>query len=89
MVSLLALKNFVAEKKTVTLPLLLNCFSSSKVEMLALLDLLIQKNKVKQCQKTPSCASRCFKCSPENFVFYQWIEKEVTTIPIALEVASS
>ena len=74
MASLLDLKKFIAEKKIVTLSLLLQTFQNSKEETLAILDLLIRKGCVKKCLKTPACATRCFKCQPENFALYQWVE---------------
>ena len=74
MVSLLDLKKFIAEKKLVNLSLLLQTFHSSKEEILAILELLIRKGCIKKCLKTPACASRCFKCQPENLAIYQWVE---------------
>ena len=74
MASLLDLKKFIAEKKIVNLSLLLQTFQSSKEETLAILELLVRKGCVKKCLKTPACATRCFKCQPENFAMYQWIE---------------
>ncbi len=74
MASLLDLKRFIAEKKIVNLSLLLQTFQSSKEEILAILELLVRKGCVKKCFKTPACATRCFKCQPENFALYQWIE---------------
>ena len=53
MASLLELKKFIAEKKIVTLSLLLQTFHTSKGETLAILELLIQKGRVKKCFKTP------------------------------------
>jgi hypothetical protein len=75
MASLLDVKKFIASKKIVNLALLLQTFATSKEETLAILELLIQKGWVKKCLKTPACATRCFKCQSESFVFYQWIEK--------------
>ncbi|MES2997876.1 MAG: FeoC-like transcriptional regulator [Pseudomonadota bacterium] len=74
MASLLELKKFIAEKKIVTLSLLLQTFHTSKEEIVAILELLIQKGRVKKCFKTPACATQCFKCQPESFALYQWIE---------------
>ncbi|MDQ8039687.1 MAG: FeoC-like transcriptional regulator [Rickettsiella sp.] len=74
MASLLDLKNFIAEKKSVNLSLLLQTFQTSKEDILAILDHLIRKGCVKKCLKTPACATQCFKCQPENFALYQWIE---------------
>lgn len=74
MASLLDLKNFIAEKKIVNLSLLLQTFQTSKEETLAILELLVRKGCVKKCLKTPACATRCFKCQPENFALYQWVE---------------
>lgn len=74
MASLLDLKKFIAEKKIVNLSLLLQTFQTSKEETLAILELLVRKGCVKKCLKTPACATRCFKCQPENFAMYQWIE---------------
>jgi hypothetical protein len=74
MASLLELKTFIAEKKLVNLSLLIQTFQNSKEEILAILELLMQKGYVKKCLKTPACATRCFKCQPENFALYQWID---------------
>lgn len=74
MVSLLAIKNFIAEKKTVTLATLLTSFAANQTEILAILEFLMQKGYVKKCMNTPECATRCFKCRPESFIHYQWLE---------------
>lgn len=74
MASLLDLKKFIAEKKIVNLSLLSQTFQTNREEIIAILDLLIQKGCVKKCLKTPACAARCFKCQPESFALYQWIE---------------
>jgi|GEM_PF-685123 hypothetical protein len=73
MASVLDLKKFIAEKKIVTLSLLLQTFHTSEKEAMAILELLIQKGRVKKYLKTPACASKCLKCQPESFVSYQWI----------------
>jgi hypothetical protein len=73
MASLLDFKKFIAEKKRVNLALLLQTFLTSKEESLAMLELLVRKGCIKKCLNTPACATRCFKCQPENFVWYQWI----------------
>ncbi len=75
MISLLALKKFIAEKKCVNLALILQTFGAKQEETLAILELLIYKGCVKKCFKTPSCATRCFKCTPESFALYQWVEQ--------------
>lgn len=74
MTNLLELKNFIAEKKIVNLSLLLQTFYANKEEILSILDLLIQKGRIKKCTKTPTCSTRCFKCQPENFTLYEWVE---------------
>ncbi len=74
MVSLLAIKNFIAEKKTVTLAALSTAFAGSPTEILAILEFLIQKGYVKKCCNTPACATRCSTCSLEAFTHYQWLE---------------
>lgn len=74
MASLLDLKKFIAEKKVVNLSLLLQTFQTNKEEIVAILEVLIRKGCVKKCLKTPACATRCFKCQPESFALYQWIE---------------
>lgn len=74
MASLLDLKRFIAEKKFVTLSLLLQTFQTNREETVAILDVLIQKGCIKKCLKTPACATRCFKCQPESFALYQWID---------------
>jgi FeoC like transcriptional regulator len=75
MISLLALKKFIAEKKLVNLSLILQAFGSKQEETLAILELLIRKGCVEKRFKTPSCATRCFKCTPESFALYQWTEQ--------------
>lgn len=65
MISLLALKKFIAEKKLVNLSLILQTFGTQQEETLAILDLLIHKGCVKKCLKTPLCATTCLKCSFE------------------------
>lgn len=73
MVSLLALKKFIAEKKCVSLSFILQTFGTQQKETLALLELLIHKGCVKKWIKTPNCASHCLKCTPESFALYQWV----------------
>ena len=75
MISLLALKKFIAEKKYVNLSLILHTFGTKQEETLAILELLIHKGCVKKYFKTPNCATRCLKCTPESFAFYQWVEQ--------------
>jgi FeoC like transcriptional regulator len=74
MVSLLAIKNFIAEKKMVTLAALSTAFAGNPAEILAILEFLIQKGYVKKCCNTPACATRCSKCNFEAFTHYQWLE---------------
>ncbi|WP_083827716.1 FeoC-like transcriptional regulator [Rickettsiella massiliensis] len=68
MVSLLAIKNFIAEKKTVTLAALSTAFAGSPTEILAILEFYVKK-----CCNTPACATRCSTCSLEAFTHYQWL----------------
>lgn len=75
MISLLAVKRFIAEKKLVNLSLILESFKAQQKETLAILELLIHKGCIKKCFKTPHCATRCLSCTPESFVLYQWIEQ--------------
>ena len=75
MISVLDLKKFMAEKKRVSLSLILQNFTAMQEEIVAILELLIQKGYVKKCIKTPHCATRCFSCTAESFVFYQWLEQ--------------
>lgn len=75
MVSLLVLKKFIAEKKCVPLSFILKTFGTQQKETLALLELLIHKGYVKKWIKTPNCATRCLKCTPESFALYQWVEQ--------------
>jgi hypothetical protein len=65
----------MAEKKRVSLSLILQNFTAKKEEILAILELLIQKGYVKKCVKAPHCATRCLSCTAESFVFYQWVEQ--------------
>lgn len=74
MISVLDLKQFIAEKKLVSLLLILECFTAKQEEIVAILELLIHKGWVKKCVKTPRCATRCLSCVPESFILYQWIE---------------
>jgi hypothetical protein len=74
MISLIALKKFIAEKKCVNLSLIRQTFGTQQEETLALLELLIHKGCIKKCFKTPNCATRCLKCTPDSFAFYQWVE---------------
>ena len=74
MISLLTLKKFIAEKKLVNLSLILQTFGTKQEETLAILELLIHKGCVKKCFKTPHCATRCLKCTPDSFALYQWVE---------------
>lgn len=73
-ISLLTLKKFIAEQKRVNLSLILQHFETKQEEVLALLTVLIQKGCIKKCLKTPHCATRCVKCAPETFAYYQWVE---------------
>lgn len=75
MISLLALKKFIAEKKLVNLSLILETFGTKQEETLAILELLIHKGCIKKCFKTPNCATQCLKCTPESFALYQWVEQ--------------
>lgn len=79
MISLLTLKKFIAEKKLVNLSFILQTFGTKQEETLAILELLIHKGCVKKCFKTPSCATPCFKCTPESFALYQWVEQACLT----------
>lgn len=75
MISLLALKKFIAEKKLVNLSLILQTFGAKQEETLAILELLIHKGCIKKCFKKPNCATSCLKCTAESFAFYQWVER--------------
>ncbi|HEY2566343.1 MAG TPA: FeoC-like transcriptional regulator [Candidatus Aquirickettsiella sp.] len=79
MISLLALKKFIAEKKLVNLPLILQTFGTKQEETLAILELLIHKGCVKKYFKTLNCATPCLKCSSESLALYQWIEQACLT----------
>lgn len=78
MISVLELKQFIAEKKLLSLALILERFPAKQEEILAILELLIHKGWVKKCIKTPSCATRCLSCVPESFTLYQWVEQTIT-----------
>ena len=75
MISLLALKNFIAEKKLVNLSLILEAFGTQREETLAMLAFLVHKGCVKKSVKTPDCVTRCLGCTPESFALYQWVEQ--------------
>ncbi len=74
MISILDLKKFMVKKQWLSLSLILQNFTAKQEEILAILELLIQKGYVKKCVKTPNCATRCLSCTAESFVFYQWVE---------------
>ncbi len=74
MISVLELKKFIAEKKSVSLSLILQSFTAKQEEIVAILELLIHRGCVKKCVKTPSCATRCLSCTAESFIVYQWVE---------------
>lgn len=76
MISLLALKKFIAEKKLVNLSLILQTFGTNQEETLAILELLIHKGCVKKWFKQPNCATTCLKCTPESFALYQLVENK-------------
>ncbi len=78
MISVLELKQFIAEKKSLSLARILERFPAKQEEILAILELLIHKGWVKKYIKTPSCATRCLSCAPESFTLYQWVEPTIT-----------
>ncbi len=41
-----------------------------------MLQLWINKGKVRKCMKTPQCGSKCSKCDPLLTEVYQWVETE-------------
>ncbi|WP_240992195.1 FeoC-like transcriptional regulator [Rickettsiella grylli] len=76
MMSLLAVKKFIAEKKTVNLSLILETFGTQKKETLAILNVLIRKGYIKQNIKHPNCAKTCFHCAPESSALYHVVEPD-------------
>ncbi len=75
MISLLAVKKFIAEKKIVNLSLILETFGTQPKETLAILDFLIHKGYLKKSIVKPNCANTCLKCTSESFVFYHFVEQ--------------
>jgi putative ferrous iron transport protein C len=77
MTSLLGLKKFIAERKVVSIALLVQQFGSTRSEILALLELLIRKGCVERCTQKPACGTKCFKCQSELVTLYQWVESAI------------
>lgn len=72
--SLIALKQHMMQVRMTTLSSLCLLFKSEPETIRCLLQHLIRKGCVRQCQKKPACGSKCFKCPSAVAEMYEWVD---------------
>ncbi len=79
MLSLLTVKNFIVQRKVVTLDALLQTFPDNREKILAYLEILKHKGKIERCITKPACFKRCTKCPAisENHIEYRAVLNEL------------
>ncbi|MBA3660799.1 MAG: hypothetical protein H0W64_03655 [Gammaproteobacteria bacterium] len=72
--SLLAIKNHMLHVRIATLASLCTLFNAKPETIRCLLRHFIAKGKIRVCQKTPACGSKCSKCPVADTEMYEWVE---------------
>jgi hypothetical protein len=71
---LLELVEFISREKTVSTQQLVREFRVDKEALLPMLHWWVRKGKIRLCERKASCKSSCFRCKPESFEYYQWVQ---------------
>lgn len=70
--SLIAIKEHLQQVKIASLGALAFYFKTDAETMRCMLDHWVRKGKVRKCNKTPACGSKCFKCEAPVIEVYEW-----------------
>lgn len=79
MLSLVAIKQHMTQVKMATLSHLCQIFCADPETIRCMLKHWMMKGKIRQCQKTPACGSKCFKCPTLMTEIYEWIDAPLTS----------
>ncbi|TAK77752.1 MAG: sugar metabolism transcriptional regulator [Gammaproteobacteria bacterium] len=71
--SLLDIKQHMMQVRMTTLASLCGLFKVDADTVRCMLSHWIRKGKIRQCMKTPSCGSKCFKCPVASVEMYEWV----------------
>ena len=72
--SLLDIKQHMKQVKIATLASLCHFFNKDQELVRIMMKHWVKKGCIRQCMKTPACASRCFKCEVKDIEIYEWVE---------------
>lgn len=70
---LIELKQYLQNTKAASLSELVQRFNTEPALLRDMLGHWIRKGRVRQCAKTPSCGSKCQKCSVLVTELYEWV----------------
>jgi putative ferrous iron transport protein C len=71
--SLIQVKRYLMQARQATLTSLCTLFQAEPETMRCLLNHLVRKGCVRQCQRAPACGSSCFKCPVASTEVYEWV----------------
>ena len=69
---LLKLKNHLQKQKTVNMHDLSRALRSNPEVLRQMLAIWVQKGKVREVQRAPSCGDKCQRCDPLLTEIYEW-----------------
>lgn len=70
---LLKLKNFIIQEKLVSLSQIARKFSTDEAALKPILDIWIQKGKIRIINEALACEKKCFGCHQKPNIFYEKI----------------
>ena len=71
--SLVDLKKYLQQVRISSLSTISAYFNAEPDTLRQMLGHWIRKGCIKQCMKTPACATVCGKCSPLTTEIYEWV----------------
>lgn len=72
--SLIEIKSYMVRVRMASLASLCAFFQTDPDTLRCLLAHWVRKGNIRQCQKTPACGSKCFKCPILSTEIYEWID---------------
>jgi Mn-dependent DtxR family transcriptional regulator len=70
---LITIKQYIKNKRLVSLHELASCFSIDPEAMRDMLNFLIRKGNVRKQNKTNKCGTQCTRCHPSKIEMYEWV----------------
>lgn len=72
--TLIEIKQYMMRVRVATLGSLCGMFQADADTVRCMLSHWMRKGKIRQCMKTPSCGSQCFKCPVSTTEMYEWVD---------------